>query len=129
MTIAISRMECENHPEEHAVAVCVVCGKPVCGDCAISAEKSMFCDKPDHAAMQKEWILIATSHSEFEADAVCLNLAHSEIETKVFSMRDHVVTFWFDEFAIVRVFVQQKDMERALAVLSELQLIDGPASV
>ena len=127
VTTALSRMECENHSGERAIGVCIVCGKPVCGDCSVTVQKSLFCDQPEHQTTQKEWAVIFTSESEFESDAIRRNLEFAGMETKVFSMRDHVATFWFDEFAIVRVMVRQSEKERALVVLEELQLLNGPA--
>ena len=74
--------------------------------------------------MAKEWALIHSSDSEFDADAVQRNLQFAGIQTKVFSMRDHLESFWFDEFAIVHVMVRQSEAEKAIAVLKELQLLN-----
>ncbi len=128
-TTQLSTIDCENHPGELAVGVCTVCAKPVCGDCATSVQDVIYCDQPDHQKMRTEWADVYTSSSDFEADAVVRNLASEGIETKVFSMNDHVSAFWFEEYAIVRVMSRTTDKERALTVLKQLQLIeDRPGS-
>lgn len=117
-------MECEHHPGERAIGMCVVCGKPVCGDCAVRVQEITYCDQPEHQSTAQECTVIHTSDSEFAADAVQRNLEFAGIQTKVFSMRDHLALFWFDESAIVRVMVLRSDVQKAIAVLKELQLLN-----
>ena len=40
-------MTCPNHPEAQAVAFCRICGKPLCDQCKIAAQGTVFC--ADHA--------------------------------------------------------------------------------
>ncbi|MBI4428472.1 MAG: DUF2007 domain-containing protein [Ignavibacteriales bacterium] len=89
----------------------------------VTVEKVLYCNDADHRTMRESWTVIFTTRSEFEADAVYRNLEYAGIKARVFTMREHVAVFWFDEFAIVRVLVRQDDRERALSILSELQLI------
>ena len=37
--------QCVNHPERQAVTKCAVCEKPVCQECMVPSDGSMFCSK------------------------------------------------------------------------------------
>ena len=40
--------DCAVHPEVTAVGGCVVCGKPLCDECAREVEGKLFCDDDSH---------------------------------------------------------------------------------
>ncbi|HEY5614447.1 MAG TPA: hypothetical protein VIL52_00360 [Bacteroidota bacterium] len=116
-------VECENHTEEHAVGVCVLCGKPVCGDCAVSAEGKIFCENALHQSIFKQWAVVHESSFEFESDMIRQNIVSAGIDTKVFSFRDHVGTSWLSDVKPVRVLVPAEQQQRAQEILQSLRLI------
>jgi hypothetical protein len=38
-------MKCSNHPEVEAIAACVKCHKPLCGDCRVKVNERNFCSE------------------------------------------------------------------------------------
>lgn len=119
-----SLIECENHFGEWAVAVCSVCGKPVCGDCALRRNGRFFCDNTDHIAMGSDWAVIHGCASEFEADIFVTNLRAAEIEARFFSWRDHVSLAWVPIDLPIRVMVKTSDRDAASRRLIHLGLLD-----
>ncbi|MGH2568843.1 MAG: hypothetical protein ACRDGA_10930 [Bacteroidota bacterium] len=119
-------LECENHTGQPAVGLCIVCGKPVCGDCALTLEGKIFCDDVQHQKMRDAWSVIVVSDSEFEADMIQRNLAGEGIECRVFSFRDHVGTFWLPDPKPVNALVPIPKKDQALNLLRRLSLVDHP---
>lgn len=119
-----SLIECENHFGEWAVAVCSVCGKPVCGDCTLRRDGRLFCDSADHIAMGSDWVVIYGCASEIEADIFVANLRAAEIEARCFFRRDHVSLAWAPIDLPVRVMVKTSDRDAARRRLIHLGLLD-----
>ncbi|HLA68962.1 MAG TPA: DUF2007 domain-containing protein [Bacteroidota bacterium] len=118
---------CENHTGEKAIACCVVCGKPVCGDCATSRENAFLCDIPEHHQVAGMWALAMLAESPFEADMVRANLVHAGIQTRVADPRDFAGTLNFRPHLRVRVLVERSSLESARELLRSFQLM-GPES-
>ena len=116
-------LECENHPGQQAVGTCAVCGKPLCGDCALSIDKSVLCDR-EHQKILTDWTTVFTCDSEFEADALQRNLESAGIRTRMFSSRDHLTLYWKQQHAPVRVMVQREEAEKAVSTIDGLDLKD-----
>lgn len=114
---------CEIHHERGAVGLCIICSKPVCADCEVMSHGKILCHEPEHRIMLQEWSTVHEPDSEFEADALVRNLADNGIEAKTFSLHDHVAARWVDENRVL-VFVRKSDMENAISLLKELNLID-----
>jgi hypothetical protein len=121
-------MECENHIDEKAVGVCTVCGKPVCGDCAVSIDGKVFCDHRDHQSIPGEWEIVCSTDFEFEADLIERNLQQSGFECKVFSMSEHVGTYWESHLHFITVLVKKDRFRDALELLKELDLVPKQSS-
>lgn len=119
-------LECGNHAGQRAVGLCIVCGKPVCGDCAVTSEGRMLCDVVDHRTKATSWSSIHRSDFVFESDMIRQNLINAGIEAKIFSFRDHLETFWLQDTQFVRVMVPAHEREKALGLLQQLYLIDQP---
>ena len=62
--------------------------------------------------------------SEFEAEALVRNLADGGIETRTFSLYDHITTRWLNENRVL-LFIRKSEIEKAKALLKELNLIDN----
>ena len=111
-------MLCSNHSGVTAVAVCAVCGMPVCGDCAVTLSGTTFCNDRSHADIFASCRLLGRSGTMFDAELIAKNL-------EVHSIRSH----WFgpaadrtsDRFAL---FVPTEQHAEAEAMLHTLDLID-----
>jgi len=115
-------VECETHSDHCATGLCVICGRPVCSECVVKSAEKILCNDPEHRVLLQEWNVMYQSDSEFEADALVRNLANGGIETKTFSLQDHIATYWLNENR-VRLFVKKSEEEKAIALLKELNLI------
>lgn len=116
--------ECEHHPGEPAVGLCVVCGRPVCNDCAVTQGGKVYCNDVQHRQWATEWVSIHTAQSEFESDMIECNLRAAEIETKLFSFRRHLGTFWLKDAGIVNIQVARQQQEGAVQLLRDLRLVE-----
>jgi hypothetical protein len=117
------RIECSNHPGQLAVAACIVCGKPVCGDCAVRSAGKFFCEDPEHCTIRNGWQPIYSCTSEFEADIVERNLQHAGLHIRVFSTGSHLELYWAHWKPIVRVWAARAKAAEAEALLRQLGLI------
>jgi hypothetical protein len=88
-----------------------------------SAEK-ILCNDHEHRVLLQEWNVMYRSDSEFEADALVRNLANGGIETKTFSLHDHIATYWLNENRVL-LLVRKLEDEKAKALLKELNLVDN----
>jgi hypothetical protein len=119
-----SKVECETHPGHNADGLCIICGRPVCFNCKVKIDGRILCTDPEHKILLQEWNVMYRPESEFEADALVRNLADGGIETKTFSLHDHIATYWLDENRVL-LFVRKSEDEKAKALLKELNLIDN----
>lgn len=117
-------VECETHPDYHAVGLCVICGKPVCSDCEVKSAGKILCNDPEHKILLQEWCVMHQPDSEFEAEALKRNLADAGIKTKIFSLHDHIATRWLNENRVL-LFVRKSEEEKSKELLKELNLIDN----
>jgi hypothetical protein len=115
-------VECETHSDHCATGLCVICGRPVCSECLVKSAEKILCNDHEHSILLQEWNVMYQSDSEFETDALVRNLANGGMETKTFSLHDHVATYWLNENR-VRLFVKKSEEEKAKALLKELNLI------
>jgi hypothetical protein len=114
---------CGNHPGQHAIAACVVCGKPVCGDCAVKSGEMFFCEDLEHRSIRADWVPIYSCASEFESDIIERNLQQAGVEPRVFSKGDHLELSWAHQKPIVRVWTVKAKATEAQRLLRELGLI------
>lgn len=117
-------IECENHPEMEAVGICVVCGKPVCGDCAVKREGKILCENDEHIKIAQGWAVIFTTNTEYEAQMVKANLENAGIPSLVFSQRDHVYFLTVGDLAIVNVMVPKHRLPEAQELLRRMDLFE-----
>jgi hypothetical protein len=118
----LMELECERHPEQPAVGLCVICGMPVCSDCEVNRDDKILCPNPEHSLLLQDWCVLHQVHSEFEADAFVRNLADGGLEVRSFSLHDHSATHWLKENRVL-LFVRKSEHEKASALLIELNLI------
>jgi len=114
-------IHCENHPAVAAVGVCIICGKPVCRDCAISKKGRVFCDNDKHVKIHERWAVLCSTSAEYEAEMVRANLELAGIKALVFSQVDHAYFIPMSRLAIVNVMVPKEKLGKAREVLRRLK--------
>jgi len=115
-------VECENHSGTVAVGVCVMCGKPVCGDCSVTREGKMYCDDVAHSQMAADFTKLATLANEFEADIIVKNLSLNGVTARQFAAKHYAQFFSFANASPVSVFVNGKSTEEAKRLLKDMDL-------
>ena len=101
-----------------AVDVCIVCGKPVCGDCATSYKGKIFCDETGHVKVYDEFALFGESETIFEVELVAKNLQENNISCVWFNPIQYGVHLH------PRLFVATQSLESAETILQSLDLMD-----
>jgi hypothetical protein len=117
-------IECENHPKMEAVGACVVCGKPVCGDCAVKRHGRIHCEEDEHIKIAQGWAVVCTTGTEYEAQMVRANLENAGIPCMVFSQRDHVYFLTVGDMAVVNVMVPKHRLLDAKEFLRKMDLFE-----
>lgn len=83
---------CETHPERSAVAVCVLCHRLMCSDCARETNRRFFCEKHSTVEVEEGWALVFQSLDLFEASLVRTKLGGAGISVSV--QNDHSIGFF-----------------------------------
>jgi len=115
-------VECEHHPGAVAVGVCVVCGKPVCGDCSVTRGGKMYCEDVAHSQMDADFIKLAVVANEFEADIIAKNLSLNGVPERHFAAKNFSQFFLVAGALPVSVFVKKEAAAEAKQLLKELDL-------
>jgi hypothetical protein len=111
---------CETHATAPSIGLCVVCARPLCGECAHREEGRLFCDDPSHPAFMADHALLATFDSEYDADWLTVLLGRAGIAATTFAFRGHTASWWFPLTNGVRVFIPVKDVDAARALLADV---------
>jgi len=119
-----TNVECENHSGRDAAGLCVVCGKPVCGDCIRVWEGKTYCDDAAHAEVPVTHAKLAAAVSEFGADLVAKNLVANGIAALVFSQHRYSHFYRFTDDAPASIFVRKEMAEAAHRLVEETDLTD-----
>ena len=113
-------IECENHPGRPAVAVCIVCGKPVCSACRKTRMHKTFCDDDKHIRMYQNWAVAYISMTEYEAEMIKANLENAGIEAMIFNQQDHAYFLTVGSMARVNVMVRSDQIGEAKKIIDSL---------
>jgi hypothetical protein len=113
-------IECENHRDRAAVAVCIVCGKPVCKECRKVRMNKTFCEDDKHIRTYQNWAVAYVSSTEYEAEMVKANLENAGIESMIFNQRDHAYFLTVGSMARVNVMVPSDRIHDAHKVIDTL---------
>jgi hypothetical protein len=116
-------VECENHPEMEAIGICVICGKPVCGDCAVRRQGRVLCENDEHTKIAQGWAVVYTTSTDYEAQMVRANLENAGIPCLIFSQRDHVYFLTVGDMAVVNVMVPNQRLNEARDFLRKSDLL------
>ncbi len=113
---------CEHHPDTAAAAVCVVCGRPVCGRCAHAVQGATVCDRPDHDTVHAQWRVVEEVADPFAADLLVRNLSLNGIPAQAFDHKAFAARTGLDERSRVRVYVHAEHLAAATALLDRLEI-------
>ena len=61
---------CENHPDNEASGVCIICRKLVCHDCSVESGHRMFCSDHNGIEVRQDWAGVFQSTDINEAELV-----------------------------------------------------------
>lgn len=114
-------IECENHFGKTASGVCVICGKPLCNDCAVEIDGKVYCKEENHRDYEKNWEVIYRTPVEYEAEMIKANLESAGIPCVVFSQKDHAY-FMTIGFGDVKILVPKDKKELAIRIIEDMKL-------
>lgn len=117
----VAPADCEIHAGVPAVALCVVCGKPVCGDCAVRSDGRFTCDVSSHKTMAAETSVLTVCSSPFEADLIRENLRQAGLDVLQFD-RSAFIGLPRSATPPTEIRIRADLRERALTVLRNLAL-------
>lgn len=105
---------CDAHPERTTARSCVVCGRAVCDECAVSGRDPTRCAEHDGVPMIEGWAQVYTTASEIEARLVAENLESEGIDAQVYAQNDRIFPVDLGELSMVRVLVPAWEYAQAL---------------
>ena len=117
-------VECDTHSMIEATGVCVICGRPVCDDCAVTRDGKVFCDDARHAELAATHESIAYVSSEAEGEIVAKNLASGGIPALLFSAKRYSHFCQLTDEGRVSVLVAVAERDNALHILEEMDLTE-----
>ena len=117
-------IQCEDHPKREAIGICVVCGKPVCGDCARKKGNSVFCKTTEHVKIHQQWTVVFSTKIVYEAEMIKTNLEGAGFPAKVFSQLEFSSFASYGKHAVAKVMVKRDGASLARHALRDLDLLD-----
>ncbi|MFA6540312.1 MAG: hypothetical protein WCT99_01820 [Bacteroidota bacterium] len=114
----MNSLHCDTHDEMIAVGTCEVCGKPVCGDCAITIDGRIFCEDRLHPVLYNDMQELVSTATIFEMELIAENLRANGVDVH-----------WFDvgQYGTLdgaKLFVKKEAAVSAITILNTLDLID-----
>lgn len=113
---------CETHPHQPAAGACVVCGKPVCEQCAVRKMGKFFCADDEHVKMAFDWIAVCSTSIRSEAEMIKAQLESGGIQAMVFSQSDRMFFTTFGDLAVNEVMVPKDSLDAARDFLRSINL-------
>jgi hypothetical protein len=117
--------ECDLHPDRQAVGRCVVCGRGVCGECRRGEGRAILCADHSEVMVIQGWAQIYSTTSEFEAQLLRDNLQAEDMEARIFSQKDNMLSVDLGELSIVRILVPAWEYERAAEIIRQHMDAEG----
>jgi ribosomal protein L37E len=116
---------CAEDASRQARAVCVICGKPVCGG-ERDDNAATLCDEHRTISVIEGFSQVYSSGNELEAQLIVENLRAEGIEAAtLFSQADHSFPTDIGELAIARILVPAWEHERAQALINDYMDSEG----
>lgn len=115
-------VECENHSGTVAIGICIVCGKPVCGDCSVALESKLYCDDVTHSQLASAHTKFAEVAAEFEADIIAKNLSLNGVPTVQYSAKKFSQFCCLTDNRSVSIFVKTEFVDEARRLITEMDL-------
>ena len=119
---ALDAVECENHSDTAAVGICVVCGKPVCGDCSVARENKLYCNDVAHARLTTTHTKLGDAATEFDADLIVKNLSSNGVPALQYSMKKFSHFCCLTGNDTVSILVKTESIEEARRIIEEMDL-------
>lgn len=117
--------ECDTHPDHNAIGGCVLCGKPVCVDCAKHRDGRIYCEDDDHYNVHLGYVVAVTTSTDYQAEMFRANLEGAGIRALIFNQHDHVYFVNMGSLAVVNVMVPHSQIDDARQIIEAL-LEDPP---
>lgn len=118
--------ECENHPGSSSVGGCIICGKPLCEECATEIEGKFFCSDDTHFNLHQDYVVAYTTATDYEADMIKANLNGAGIDAYIFNQHDHVYFLNMGTLAQVNVMVPKSQIDKAQEIILSIFGEDEP---
>jgi len=77
------RSACEAHPGVPALSRCVVCARPLCGDCALERDGRAVCGEHLGVAFIEGWAVAEVAETVVEAEGLRRRLAGAGVESRL----------------------------------------------
>ena len=113
---------CETHRGVPAIGACVVCGKPVCDQCAVKKMGKFFCPDDEHVKMAFDWIAVCTTNTRNEAEMIKAQLEGAGLQAMVFSQSDRMFITNIGDLAVNEVMVPKASLDAAQAFLRSINI-------
>lgn len=116
---------CDRHPQVRAIGRCVVCGRALCTECRAGEGRAYRCAEHAKVNVIQGWAQIYSTASEFEAQLLRENLAAEDVEARIFSQKDNMLSVDLGELSIVRLLVPAFEYERAIGIIRQHMDAEG----
>lgn len=117
--------ECETHVERAAIGGCIICGRPVCDECAHEVEGRIFCEDDSHRRVYEGFVHVYTTSTDYEAEMIRANLQGADIDAFIFNQHDHIYFVNMGTLAQVKIMVPKHQVEKAEEIIASLMAGDG----
>jgi len=118
-------VHCATHPSVLAVGSCVICGIPVCGECAHKRQRKIFCQSDSDLKVAFDWVAVYSASTPYEAHMVKANLESANIPAMVLSQSDRMYYMTLGDLALAEVMVPKTSFMEAKRFLHALEESDG----
>lgn len=115
-----SPIMCATHRANEATGSCVVCKKAVCPECVAMRFGRFFCNDDKHVETAFNWVVVATTSTDYEAQMIKANLEGAGIPATVLSKKDHTYVTTMGDLAVTEVLVPSQMVEDAKQFLREM---------
>ncbi|MDH3252769.1 MAG: DUF2007 domain-containing protein, partial [Ignavibacteria bacterium] len=112
---------CATHGEVRAMGCCVICGTPLCGDCARKRQGKIFCQGDYDLKVAFDWVAVYSAGTRYEAEMVKANLESARIPAMILSQSDRMYYTTVGDLAVTEVMVPKKDLAEAKRFLRAVE--------